>query len=69
VSKAGFRQVLDNVLDQLVCGIYVQACLSKSLAPEDLRAAWEEAGVVCDPVSSRVLVLNPVLRGARQPAA
>jgi uncharacterized protein (TIGR02679 family) len=27
------------------------------------RAAWEEAGVVCDPVSSRVLVLNLVLRG------
>jgi uncharacterized protein (TIGR02679 family) len=30
---------------------------------EDWRAAWEEAGVVCDPVSSRVLVLNLVLRG------
>ena len=27
------------------------------------RAAWEEAGVVCDPVSSRVLVLNLVLHG------
>jgi uncharacterized protein (TIGR02679 family) len=27
------------------------------------RAAWEEAGVVCDPVSSRVLVLNLILRG------
>jgi uncharacterized protein (TIGR02679 family) len=30
---------------------------------EDWRGAWEEAGVVCDPVSSRVLVLNLVLRG------
>lgn len=30
---------------------------------EDWRAAWEEAGVVCDPVSSRVLVLNLVLHG------
>lgn len=30
---------------------------------EDWRTAWEEAGVVCDPVSSRVLVLNLVLRG------
>jgi hypothetical protein len=27
------------------------------------RAAWEEVGVVCDPVSSRVLVLNLVLHG------
>jgi uncharacterized protein (TIGR02679 family) len=30
---------------------------------EDWRGAWEEAGVVCDPVSSRVLVLNLILRG------
>jgi hypothetical protein len=30
---------------------------------ENWRVAWEEAGVVCDPVSSRVLVLNLVLRG------
>ncbi|MGE5133653.1 MAG: hypothetical protein ACM32E_12180 [Gemmatimonadota bacterium] len=29
----------------------------------DLRAAWEEHEVVCDPVSSRVLVLNLRLRG------
>lgn len=34
-----------------------------STTAEDWRAAWEEAGVVCDPVSSRVLVLNLVLRG------
>ncbi len=27
------------------------------------RAAWEEFGVVCDPVSSRVLVLNLLLHG------
>ncbi len=30
---------------------------------ETWRAAWEEAGVVCDPVSSRVLVLNLRLAG------
>lgn len=30
---------------------------------ESWRAAWEESGIVCDPVSSRVLVLNLVLRG------
>jgi uncharacterized protein (TIGR02679 family) len=30
---------------------------------ESWRTAWEEAGVVCDPVSSRVLTLNLVLRG------
>ncbi len=30
---------------------------------ETWRAAWEEAGVVCDPVSSRVLVLNVRLFG------
>lgn len=30
---------------------------------ESWRAVWEEAGVVCDPVSSRVLVLNLRLRG------
>ncbi len=32
-------------------------------AAQAWRAAWEEAGVVCDPVSSRVLVLNLVLHG------
>ena len=30
---------------------------------ESWRATWDEIGVVCDPVSSRVLVLNLVLRG------
>jgi uncharacterized protein (TIGR02679 family) len=30
---------------------------------ESWRTAWEEHGVVCDPVSSRVLVLNLRLRG------
>jgi uncharacterized protein (TIGR02679 family) len=30
---------------------------------ESWRAAWDEIGVVCDPVSSRVLVLNLVLPG------
>ena len=30
---------------------------------ESWRAAWDEIGVVCDPVSSRVLVLNLILRG------
>ena len=30
---------------------------------EAWRAVWEESGVVCDPVSSRVLVLNVVLTG------
>ena len=30
---------------------------------ETWRAAWEESGVVCDPVSSRVLVLNLLLCG------
>jgi uncharacterized protein (TIGR02679 family) len=30
---------------------------------ESWRAAWEESGVDCDPVSSRVLVLNLILRG------
>ncbi|MGE5293001.1 MAG: TIGR02679 domain-containing protein [Micromonosporaceae bacterium] len=30
---------------------------------EAWRDAWEEVGVVCDPVSSRVLVLNLILRG------
>jgi len=32
-------------------------------AAESWRATWDEIGVVCDPVSSRVLVLNLVLRG------
>lgn len=31
---------------------------------ESWRAAWDEAGVVCDPVSSRVLVLNLPLDGS-----
>ncbi|MGH3202153.1 MAG: TIGR02679 domain-containing protein [Streptosporangiaceae bacterium] len=30
---------------------------------ESWRAAWDEIGVACDPVSSRVLVLNLALRG------
>ncbi len=30
---------------------------------ESWRAVWDEIGVVCDPVSSRVLVLNLTLRG------
>jgi uncharacterized protein (TIGR02679 family) len=34
------------------------------LTAEDWRAAWEDNGVACDPVSSRVLVLNLPLEGS-----
>ena len=61
-SALGDPHALDRGSATAVSVLRLLGCDPPTSA-ESWRAAWEEFGIVCDPVSSRVLVLNLVLHG------